>query len=65
MAVIGSAPALMAGFRTRNGWIKVVAPETATFERKTDAKNWATKFEGDMKAGRHFGQINRHQRKVL
>ncbi len=35
-------------------------PETATFERLTDAKAWATKIEADMKAGRHFGASKRH-----
>jgi len=35
-------------------------PETATFERLTDAKAWAAKTESDMKAGRHFGQSKRH-----
>ncbi|EGF31261.1 site-specific recombinase, phage integrase family [Oxalobacteraceae bacterium IMCC9480] len=36
------------------------APETATFERLTDAKEWAKKTEADMKAGRHFGISKRH-----
>jgi len=36
------------------------APETASFERLTDAKAWASKTESDMKAGRHFGQSKRH-----
>ncbi|WP_035374094.1 tyrosine-type recombinase/integrase, partial [Pseudoduganella violaceinigra] len=45
--------------------IKGFAPETATFERKTDAKDWATKIEADMKAGRHFGQSKRHTLKDL
>ncbi len=36
------------------------APETATFERLTDAKAWASKTESDMKAGRHFGASKRH-----
>ena len=36
------------------------APETATFERLTDAKAWAAKTESDMKAGRHFGEVKRH-----
>ncbi|PIV88680.1 MAG: site-specific integrase [Hydrogenophilales bacterium CG17_big_fil_post_rev_8_21_14_2_50_63_12] len=35
-------------------------PETATFERLTDARAWAAKTESDMKAGRHFGQSKRH-----
>lgn len=40
-------------------------PETATFERLTDAKNWASKIERDMKEGRHFGQSKRHTFKEL
>jgi len=35
-------------------------PESATFERLTDAKEWAKKTESDIKAGRHFGQSKRH-----
>jgi integrase len=35
-------------------------PETATFERITDAKTWAAKLEAEMKAGRYFGQSRRH-----
>ncbi len=35
-------------------------PESATFERMTDAKAWAAKIESDMKAGRHFGASKRH-----
>jgi len=35
-------------------------PETATFERLTDARDWGKKTEADMKAGRHFGQSKRH-----
>ena len=34
--------------------------ETATFNRLTDAKDWSTKTEADMKAGRHFGEAKRH-----
>jgi integrase len=40
-------------------------PESATFERLTDAKAWAAKIESDMKAGRHFGQSKRHTFKEL
>lgn len=40
--------------------IKGFAPETASFERLTDARAWASKTENDMKAGRHFGQSKRH-----
>lgn len=40
--------------------LKGFEPETASFERLTDAKDWATKTEADMKAGRHFGQSKRH-----
>lgn len=40
--------------------IKGFPPETASFERLTDAKTWASKTESDMKAGRHFGQSKRH-----
>jgi integrase len=35
-------------------------PETATFERLTDAREWAKTIEADMKKGRHFGQSKRH-----
>jgi integrase len=40
--------------------IKGYAAETATFERLSDAKEWASKTESDMKAGRHFGLSKRH-----
>lgn len=40
--------------------LKGFAPETASFERLTDAREWATKTEADMRAGRHFGQSKRH-----
>ena len=36
------------------------APESASFERITDAKEWGKKTESDMKVGRHFGQSKRH-----
>jgi integrase len=40
--------------------VKGFAPDSASFERLTDAKDWAKKVESDMKAGRHFGQGGRH-----
>jgi integrase len=40
--------------------IKGFAPETASFERRTDANEWGKKVEAEMKAGRHFGQSKRH-----
>jgi len=40
--------------------IKGFAPETASFDRLTDAKSWASKTESEIKAGRHFGQSKRH-----
>lgn len=40
--------------------LKGFIPETATFDNKTLAKEWAKKTEADMKAGRHFGQSKRH-----
>lgn len=45
--------------------LKGFPPETATFERKTDANNWAQKIEADMRAGRHFGISKRHTFKDL
>ena len=35
-------------------------PETASFSRLTDAKEWAATTESDMKAGRYFGGARRH-----
>ena len=35
-------------------------PESATFDRLTDAREWSKKIEADMKAGRHFGVSKRH-----
>jgi len=40
--------------------LKGHAPESATFNRKTDASEWAKKTEADIKAGRHFGISKRH-----
>ncbi|SCY38198.1 site-specific integrase [Nitrosospira sp. Nsp13] len=34
-------------------------PETASFQRLTDAKEWAAKTETAIRAGRHFGQSKR------
>ena len=36
------------------------SPESATFGRLTDAREWSKKTEADMKAGRHFGVSKRH-----
>lgn len=40
--------------------LKGHAPESATFDRLTDAREWAKKTEAEMKAGRHFGISKRH-----
>jgi integrase len=40
--------------------LKGFTPESATFARLTDAKDWATQTEADMKAGRYFGSSKRH-----
>jgi integrase len=40
--------------------IKGFPPETASFVRLTDAREWGRNTESDMKAGRHFGQSKRH-----
>lgn len=40
--------------------LKGYPPESATFERLTDARAWASKTEADIKAGRHFGEAKRH-----
>ncbi|MGO9443908.1 MAG: site-specific integrase [Thiobacillaceae bacterium] len=40
--------------------LKGYPPESATFERITDANAWAAKIESDMRAGRHFGASKRH-----
>jgi integrase len=39
--------------------LKGFSPESASFERLTDAKAWAAKTETDIRAGRHFGQAKR------
>ncbi|MCX7180476.1 MAG: integrase, partial [Proteobacteria bacterium] len=40
--------------------LKGCPAESATFDRLTDARQWATKTEADMKAGRYFGEAKRH-----
>ena len=45
--------------------LKGFAPETASFERKTDASKWAHDTEANMRAGRHFGASKRHTFKDL
>jgi integrase len=40
--------------------LKGFPPESATFERITDAKDWGKRTEADMKAGRYFGASKRH-----
>lgn len=45
--------------------LKGHTPESATFDRLTDAREWAKKTEADMKAGRHFGISKRHTVKEL
>jgi integrase len=40
--------------------LKGFSPESASFERLTDAKAWGQKTEADMKAGRHFGVSKRY-----
>ena len=40
--------------------LKGFSPETASFDRLTDAKTWAANTESDMRTGRHFGQSKRH-----
>ena len=40
--------------------IKGFTPETASFDRMTDAKDWGNKTESDIKSGKHFGQSKRH-----
>jgi integrase len=45
--------------------LKGFPPETASFERKTDANQWAQTTEANMRAGRHFGASKRHTFKEL
>ncbi|MEW6415891.1 MAG: site-specific integrase [Pseudomonadota bacterium] len=40
--------------------LKGYPPESATFERLTDAREWASKTEAEIRAGRHFGASKRH-----
>ncbi len=40
--------------------LKGFPPESATFDRLTDARQWAAQTEADMKAGRYFGSSKRH-----
>lgn len=40
--------------------LKGHTPESATFARLTDAREWVQKTEADIKAGRHFGASKRH-----
>lgn len=37
--------------------IKGHPPQTATFKRRTDAKQWAQKIESDIRRGRHFDDV--------
>lgn len=40
--------------------LKGYPPESATFSRLTDARDWVQKTEADIKAGRHFGTSKLH-----
>jgi len=40
--------------------VKGYPPESATFDRLTDAREWATRTESDMRAGRFFGSARLH-----
>ena len=40
--------------------LKGFPSESATFEKKTDAKDWGKKIEAEMKAGRYFGASKKH-----
>ena len=56
--------------------MKGQSQETASFQRRTDAKHWASKIESEMREGRHFNKpeskvrtlsesIERYQKEVL
>jgi integrase len=45
--------------------LKGFPPESASFERKSDAAKWASDTEANMRAGRHFGESKRHTFKEL
>jgi integrase len=40
--------------------LKGCEPATASFDRLTDAKEWAAKTETNLRAGKYFGQSKRH-----
>ena len=40
--------------------VKGYSPESASFERLTDAREWAGKTESAIRAGLHFGESKRH-----
>lgn len=40
--------------------LKGFPPESASFEKLSDAREWGKKIEAEMKAGRHFGASKRH-----
>ena len=44
--------------------LKGAPAETATFSRRTDAKNWATQTEADIRAGRHVKNREAKRRTV-
>lgn len=54
---VSSGGAIMYRVKVR---LKGHAPETASFARRTDAREWAQRVEADIKAGRHFGISKRH-----
>lgn len=56
--------------------VKGYSPETASFQRRTDAKHWASNIESAMREGRHFNKpeskvrtlsesIERYQKEAL